>query len=180
MSRVGKKPITLPAGVKVEIKDDQIVVNGPRGRVSNRLPSGITVEQAEGGLIVNRLEETPQARALHGLARSLVNNMVVGVTAGYTRVLELVGVGYRAAMQGKNLVLNVGFSHPVVVEPEETLEIEVPKATQIIIKGIDKQQVGNFAAKIRQLQPPEPYKGKGIRYEGERVRRKVGKTGIAT
>ncbi len=177
MSRIGKKPILLPSGVKVEIEDRKISVKGPKGYLTNELPPGITVEQAADSLVVHRPAETPQYRALHGLARTLINNMVIGVTEGYSRTLELVGVGYRAVKQGKNLVLSIGFSHPVVLEPEGTLEIEVPKANQIIISGIDKQQVGNFAAKIRHLHPPEPYKGKGIRYEGERVRHKVGKTG---
>ena len=177
MSRIGKKPIPLPSGVKVELADGKITVEGPKGRLISELPSGITVEKEADSLIVERPEETPRYRALHGLARTKINNMVIGVTNGYSRTLELVGVGYRAIKQGKNLVLNIGFSHPVVMEPEGTLEIEVPKVNQIIITGIDKQQVGNFAAKIRQLHPPEPYKGKGIRYEGEWVRHKVGKTG---
>ncbi len=177
MSRIGKKPISLPTGVKVEIEDRIITVKGPRGRLTGELPPGITVRQEGESLVAERPEDTPRCRALHGLARSLISNMVIGVTAGFSRTLELVGVGYRAAKQGHNLVLNIGFSHPVVLEPEETLEIEVPKANQIIITGIDKQQVGNFAAKIRHYHPPEPYKGKGIRYEGERVRHKVGKTG---
>ena len=177
MSRIGKKPISLPSGVKVEIEEGRISVKGPKGQLTGKLPRGITVEQAGSGLTVHRPVDNPQSRALHGLARTLIKNMVVGVTEGYTRTLELVGVGYRAAKQGKNLVLNVGFSHPVVLEPEGTIEIEVPKTNQIIVKGIDKQQVGNFAAKIRHIHPPEPYKGKGIRYEGERVRHKVGKTG---
>ncbi len=177
MSRIGKKPILLPLGVKVEIENSKIVVKGPKGLLAGELPPGITVEQTADSLLVHRPAEPSHHQALHGLARTLINNMVIGVTEGYSRTLELVGVGYRAVKQGKNLVLNIGFSHPVVLEPEETLEIEVPKTNQIIISGIDKQQVGNFAAKIRHLHPPEPYKGKGIRYEGERVRHKVGKTG---
>ncbi|HHX87908.1 MAG TPA: 50S ribosomal protein L6 [Firmicutes bacterium] len=177
MSRIGRKPITLPAGVEVKIEEGKVSVKGPKGQLTGELPRGITVEQTGNGLTVHRQVDSHQSRALHGLARTLINNMVIGVTEGYSRTLELVGVGYRAAKQGKNLVLNIGFSHPVVLEPEGTIEIEVPKNNQIIVKGIDKQQVGNFAAKIRHIHPPEPYKGKGIRYEGERVRHKVGKTG---
>lgn len=177
MSRTGKKPIILPQGVQIQLEEDVITVQGPRGRLTQKLPPQIEVEQQEGTLLVKRPGDGPEQRSLHGLARTLIDNMVTGVTAGFSRTLELVGVGYRAALQGEKLVLNVGFSHPVVFEPEENLAIEVPTPTRIIIRGIDKQQVGNFTAGIRKVHPPEPYKGKGIRYENERVRRKVGKAG---
>lgn len=177
MSRTGKKPIVLPQGVQVKVQGRDITVKGPKGQLSYELPSEISVEQQDGVLHMLRFNDTPRHRALHGLARSLVYNMVVGVTEGFSRTLELVGVGYRASMQGNKLVLNIGFSHPVVIEPEQNLEIEAPSATRVVIRGIDNQQVGNFAAQIRKIYPPEPYKGKGIRYENERVRHKVGKTG---
>jgi len=177
MSRTGKKPITVPQGVQVQIEGNNITVKGPKGQLSRELPGEISVELEDGCIRVKRHSDRPQHRALHGLTRSLIDNMITGVTDGFTRTLELVGVGYRASMQGKNLVLNVGFSHPLVFEPEPNLEIEVPSNTKVLIKGIDKQQVSNFAAVIRKKSPPEPYKGKGIRYENEQVRRKVGKTG---
>ncbi len=177
MSRTGRKPITLPQGVQVQLEGRNIIVQGPKGRLTHKLPPQITVEQQQGKLLVERCGDEPEQRSLHGLARSLIDNMVTGVTKGFSRNLELVGVGYRAMLQGEKLVLNVGYSHPVVFEPEENLEIEVPTATRIIIRGIDKQQVGNFAAGIRKVHPPEPYKGKGVRYENERIRRKVGKAG---
>ena len=177
MSRTGRKPIPVPQAVQVRLDGNKIHVKGPRGELYRELPPDIIIEQEEGWLFVKRPSDSPQQRAMHGLTRTLVDNMVVGVTEGYTRTLELVGVGYRAAKQGDNLVLNIGFSHPVVFEPEANMEIEVPSNTKVIIKGIDKQQVGNFAAVIRRVYPPEPYKGKGIRYENEKVRRKVGKAG---
>lgn len=177
MSRTGRKPIVLPQGVRIRLEEGFITVQGPRGSLTRELPPQITVEQKDGLLLVGRPGDEPEQRSLHGLARSLIDNMVTGVTEGFSRTLELAGVGYRAALQGSKLVLSIGFSHPVVFEPEESLEIEVPTATRIIIRGIDKQQVGNFAAGIRRVYPPEPYKGKGIRYENERVRHKVGKAG---
>lgn len=177
MSRTGRKPISLPDTVQVQVEGQQITVKGPRGELSREIPRDMTVDQENGWLFVKRPTDSPQHRALHGLTRSLVHNMVVGVTEGFSRTLELVGVGYRASMQGGNLFLNIGFSHPVVFEPERNIEIEVPSATRIVVKGIDRQQVGNFTAGIRKVFPPEPYKGKGIRYENELVRRKVGKAG---
>jgi len=177
MSRTGRKPISVPQGVQVRLDGNIINVDGPKGRLVHELPPEMMIEQEEGLILVKRPTNSPRHRALHGLTRTLISNMVVGVTDGYSRALELVGVGYRAAKQGDNLVLNIGFSHPVVFKPEQNIEIEVPSNTRIIIKGIDKQQVGNFAAVVRRIYPPEPYKGKGIRYENEQVRRKVGKAG---
>jgi large subunit ribosomal protein L6 len=177
MSRIGKKPIDVPEKVQIEVVNNRITVKGPRGQLTMEIPRAMLVEQAEGRLTVKRPSDSPEHRALHGLTRTLIQNMITGVTEGFSRALELVGVGYRANLQGKNLVLNVGLSHPVVFEPEENMEIEVPAPNKIIVKGIDKQRVGNFAAVIRKVYPPEPYKGKGIRYAGEQVRHKVGKTG---
>ena len=177
MSRIGKMPITVPEKVQVEISGSTITVKGPKGLLSREIPRSIAVEEKEGQLLVKRASDALEHRALHGLTRTLIQNMIIGVTEGFTRVLELVGVGYRANLQGKKLTLNVGFSHPVVFDAEENIEFEVPNPNQIIVKGIDKQQVGNLAAVIRKVYPPEPYKGKGIRYAGEQVRRKVGKAG---
>ncbi len=177
MSRTGRKPIAVPQGVQVQVDDNEITVKGPKGQLFMKVHSEMIVEQEEGWINVRRPSDIPHHRALHGLTRSLIFNMIVGVTEGYSRTLELVGVGYRASKQGNNLVLNIGFSHPVVFEPYDNMEIEVPSNTKVIVKGIDKQQVGNFAAGIRKVYPPEPYKGKGIRYENEIVRRKVGKSG---
>ena len=177
MSRIGKKPIAVPDRVQVEIDNGNITVSGPLGRLSRKIPDPITVEREEGQLTVKRASDSVTDRSLHGLTRTLIQNMITGVTEGFSRTLELVGVGYRANLQGKKLTINIGFSHPVVFEAEENMELEVPSPTQIVVNGIDKQQVGNFAAVIRKVHPPEPYKGKGIRYAGEQVRRKVGKAG---
>ncbi len=177
MSRTGKKPVAVPDKVDVQLEGRRVDVKGPKGSLSLELPPDMIVEKQEGSLHVKRPSDSPRHRALHGLTRSLIHNMVEGVTDGYSKSLELVGVGYRAALQGRKLVLNVGFSHPVVFDPGDNLEIEVPSPTKIVVKGIDKQQVGNLAAVIRRTYPPEPYKGKGIRYENENVRRKVGKAG---
>jgi large subunit ribosomal protein L6 len=177
MSRTGKKPVIVPANVEVQLDGSNIKVKGPRGQLSQELPQEMIIEQEKDQILVKRPSDSPQHRALHGLTRTLIDNMVVGVTEGYSRNLELVGVGYKAAMQGKKLVLNIGFSHPVEFEPGENVEIEVPSPTKITVKGIDKQKVGNLAAVIRKTYPPEPYKGKGIRYENEYVRQKVGKAG---
>jgi large subunit ribosomal protein L6 len=177
MSRTGKKPVAVPDKVEVQIDGRNIAVRGPKGQLSRELPREMIIEQEEGWLFVRRPSDSPQHRALHGLTRTLIDNMITGVTEGYSRNLELVGVGYKAALQGKKLVLNVGYSHPVEFEPGDNMEIEVPSATKIIVRGIDKQQVGNLAAVIRRTFPPEPYKGKGIRYENENVRQKVGKAG---
>ena len=176
MSRIGRAPIPLPGGVDVTVADGRITVRGPRGTLEQALPPDMTVRQDDGVLLVERPDDARQHRALHGLTRSLVNNMVVGVTAGFTRDLEIVGVGYRAAAQGPNrLELALGFSHPVVVEAPEGITFEVPAPTRISVKGNDKQAVGQVAAEIRSIRKPEPYKGKGVRYAGEVVRRKAGK-----
>jgi large subunit ribosomal protein L6 len=175
MSRIGKKPIELPAGVSVSIDPGRVMVNGPLGELTQQVPQRMKIEQGDGELTVTRPTERGDDRALHGLTRSLVANMVEGVTKGYERKLEIQGVGYRAALRGTSLELSVGFSHPVVLEPRQGISFEVPTPTEVIVKGIDKQQVGQTAAEVRRVRPPEPYKGKGIRYEGEYVRRKVGK-----
>ena len=175
MSRIGKTPIELPAGVSVALSPGRVMVNGPLGELSRDVPQRMTIEQAEGTLTVKRPTDRGEDRALHGLTRTLVANMVEGVTKGFEKRLEIQGVGYRATLQGANLELNVGFSHSVRIQPRPGISFEVPTPTEIVVKGIDKQQVGQTAAEIRKVRPPEPYKGKGIRYEREYVRRKVGK-----
>ncbi|HYT51342.1 MAG TPA: 50S ribosomal protein L6 [Gaiellaceae bacterium] len=175
MSRIGKQPIELPSGVNVAISPGRVQVNGPLGELSQNVPARMQIDQDDGTLVVKRPTERGDDRALHGLTRSLVANMVEGVTKGFEKRLELQGVGYRAALRGTDLELNVGFSHPVVIKPPQGISFEVPDATTVLVKGIDKQQVGEIAAQVRKVRPPEPYKGKGIRYEGEYVRRKVGK-----
>ncbi len=177
MSRTGKKPVAVPENVKVQFEGNYITVTGPKGQLSRELHREMIIEQNEGWIMVKRPSENPQHRALHGLTRTLIDNMIKGVTEGYSRSLELVGVGYRAALEGDKLVLNVGFAHPVIFTPGDNMAIEVPSPTKIVVKGIDKQQVGNLAAVIRKTYPPEPYKGKGIRYENELVRQKAGKAG---
>ena len=185
MSRIGKLPVPLPAGVVIQnAEDGTLTVKGPKGTLSRRVHPDMTIEVSDGTLLVKRPTDTQTHRALHGLTRSLVNNMVVGVSAGYKKVLEIEGVGYRAAKDGKRLVLSLGFSHQVPVEPLEGVDFEVGQDTAtrrpvVTISGIDKEVVGQQAAVIRRLKPPEPYKGKGIRYQGELVRRKVGKSGKA-
>ena len=175
MSRIGRKPITVPSGVEVQITPGNVTVKGPKGTLSERINPDMTVTLEDGTLTVARPTDRGDHRALHGLTRSLVANMVTGVTEGFEKRLEIQGVGYRATLQGVNLELNVGFSHSVRVQPRPGISFEVPTPTEIIVKGIDKQQVGQTAAEIRKVRPPEPYKGKGIRYEREYVRRKVGK-----
>jgi large subunit ribosomal protein L6 len=175
MSRIGNTPIELPAGVSVSLSPGRVMVNGPLGELSQNVPQRISIEQRDGELVVTRPTERGEDRALHGLTRSLVANMVEGVTKGFEKTLEVQGVGYRAAMRGADLELNVGFSHPVVKKVPQGITFEVPQPTQILVKGIDKQHVGQVAAEVRAVRPPEPYKGKGIRYAGEYVRRKVGK-----
>ena len=175
MSRIGKQPIPVPAGVTVAIEADRVRVNGPKGELSERIPGAITVEQADEQLLVKRPTDRGEHRALHGLTRSLVANMVEGVTAGYQKVLEIQGVGYRAQRKGSDLELALGYSHPVSVKAPDGIEFEVASPTRIVVRGISKQLVGEVAANIRKQRPPEPYKGKGIHYEGEHVRRKVGK-----
>ncbi|MGB4503722.1 MAG: 50S ribosomal protein L6 [Syntrophaceticus sp.] len=178
MSRVGRLPVTVPAGVEVKIKDNLVEVKGPKGKLVKEIHPDIQISQDGNKLYITRTTDQKEHRALHGLTRSLVQNMVDGVEKGFTKSLELVGVGYRAAMQGKKLVLTVGYSNQVEVEPDEGTEIEVPAANKIIVKGIDKEKVGALAAKIRSVRKPEPYKGKGIKYENEVIRRKAGKAGI--
>ena len=175
MSRIGKQPIELPSGVNVAISPGRVQVNGPLGELSQTVPARMQIDQENGNLVVKRPTERGDDRALHGLTRSLLANMVEGVTKGFEKRLELQGVGYRAAVRGADLELNVGFSHPVVIKPPQGISFDVPDATTVLVKGIDKQQVGEIAAQVRKVRPPEPYKGKGIRYEGEYVRRKVGK-----
>jgi large subunit ribosomal protein L6 len=175
MSRIGKKPIEVPAGVIVSLDPGRVTVSGPKGELRQEVPQRMKIEQEDGSIVVTRPTERGEDRALHGLTRSLIANMVEGVTNGFQKRLEIQGVGYRAALAGTNLELQVGYSHPVRITPRQGIEFEVPIPTQIVVKGIDKQVVGQTAAEIRKVRPPEPYKGKGIRYEGEFVRRKVGK-----
>lgn len=178
MSRIGNKEIIVPAGVTVSVDESNLVsVKGPKGTLTEKIAKDMIIEQSEGKLSVKRPSEKKEHKSLHGLSRTLINNMIVGVTEGYSKKLEIVGVGYRAAKQGKKLTLSLGFSHPVEMQDPEGIEVEVPTQTEIIVKGINKQQVGNYAAKIRDWRKPEPYKGKGIKYSGERIRRKEGKTG---
>src|SRR5215218_4750011 len=175
MSRIGRKPIPVPAGVAVAIEPERVTVNGPRGELSERIHRDITVAQDGEDLVVTRPTDRGEHRALHGLTRSLVANMVEGVTAGFEKRLEIQGVGYRAQLKGRDLELALGYSHPVPIKAPEGIEFEVPQPTRVIVKGNSKQQVGETAAIIRKQRPPEPYKGKGIRYQGEYVARKVGK-----
>ncbi len=177
MSRVGKKPIEIPSGVTVTLDGNTVTVKGAKGELTRSFNPDITISVEENIINVSRPSEAKAHRALHGTTRALLANMVEGVSNGYQKSLELIGVGYRAQKQGTKLVLNVGYSHPVEFEAENGIEIEVPSNTKIIVKGISKERVGALAAKIRDVRPPEPYKGKGIRYEGEFVRRKEGKTG---
>jgi large subunit ribosomal protein L6 len=175
MSRIGRKPIEIPTGVNVAVDPGRVMVNGPLGELQQQLPQRMKIERDGDALVVSRPTERGDDRALHGLTRTLVANMVEGVTKGFEKRLEIHGVGYRAALRGTSLELNVGYSHPVVKDAPAGITFEVLVPTQVVVKGIDKQQVGQIAAEIRKVRPPEPYKGKGIRYEGEYVRRKVGK-----
>ena len=177
MSRIGREPIDLPAGVEAKIDGQNITVKGPKGELSMVAHPNITVKQEGNVLHVTRPNDLKENRALHGLTRSLVHNMVVGVSTGYQKTLDVNGVGYRVALEGQKLVMNLGYSHQVFVEPPAGITIEVPNPNQIVIKGADKQLVGQFAAEVREKRPPEPYKGKGIKYSDEVIRRKVGKTG---
>jgi large subunit ribosomal protein L6 len=179
MSRIGNLPINIPAGLNIDVSNDNIVkVKGPKGELSTKINSDMKLSVKDGVLTVARPTDRKDHRALHGLSRALINNMVVGVSDGFKKTLKIIGVGYRAAKQGNKIVLNLGFSHPVEIEEEKGITFDVPDQTTVVISGIDKQQVGEVAAKIRKIRPPEPYKGKGIRYEDEDVRRKVGKTGM--
>src|SRR5438874_12661161 len=175
MSRIGKRPIEIPSGVTVSLDPGRVAVAGPLGTLQQQVPARMQLAQEEGVVTVTRPTERGEDRALHGLTRTLIANMVEGVTKGFEKRLEIQGGGYRAALKGTDLELNVGYSHTVTIKPRTGIEFEVPVPTQIVVKGTDKQVVGQTAAEIRKVRPPEPYKGKGIRYEGEYVRRKVGK-----
>ena len=175
MSRIGKRPIEIPSGVTVSIDPGRVAVAGPLGTLQQQVPQRIAIEQQDGQIVVTRPTDRGDDRALHGLTRTLVANMVEGVTKGFEKRLEIQGVGYRAALRGTDLELSVGYSHPVLIKPRQGITFDVPAPTQVVVKGTDKQQVGQTAAEIRKVRPPEPYKGKGIRNEGEYVRRKVGK-----
>ena len=175
MSRIGRKPIAVPDGVTIDVKPGRVAVKGPRGELSQAVSPAMKVTQSNGDLTVERPTDRGEHRALHGLTRSLIANMVEGVTDGFEKRLEIQGVGYRAQLRGRDLELALGYSHPVEVDAPEGIEFEVPAPTQVVVRGIDKQLVGEIAARIRRSRPPEPYKGKGIRYAGEHVRRKVGK-----
>lgn len=177
MSRIGKRPVSIPSGVEVNIEGNVVTVKGPKGTLTQEMHSHINIVVENQEIVVTRPDDQPLSRSLHGLTRTLIANMVEGVTNGFSKGLDMVGVGYRASKQGNKLVLAVGKSHPVELIPYEGLEVEVPAPNKILIKGMDKQLVGAFAANVRKERPPEPYKGKGIKYEGEVIRRKVGKTG---
>jgi len=177
VSRIGRAPVKIPDGVKVEVDRRSVRVTGPKGELAVPVGRGVTVRQEDGRLVFERASESPEHKAMHGLTRTLVQNAVTGVTEGFSKTLQISGVGYRAQLQGRNLTLQVGYSHPVVIEPREGIELEVPNQTTIVVRGIDKQRVGQTAAEIRAVRPPEPYKGKGIRYADEQIRRKVGKAG---
>ncbi|MEI7813284.1 MAG: 50S ribosomal protein L6 [Coriobacteriia bacterium] len=175
MSRIGKQPIPVPSGVEVKIDGSTVTVKGPKGELTQTFTDVLAIEMQDGTLVVTRPDDSRTARSLHGLTRTLVANMVIGVSDGFSKNLEIVGVGYRAILKGSDLELQLGFSHPVVITAEQGITFEVPQPTRITVRGIDKQQVGQVAADIRKWRKPEPYKGKGVRYEGERVRRKLGK-----
>ena len=175
MSRIGKHPITVPAGVTVKVEDNFVSVKGPKGELSRQISKILKIEQKDGVITVTRPNDERESRSLHGLSRTLINNMIVGVTDGFSKTLEIQGVGYRAAMKGKAINFTLGFSHPVVMEPPAGITFEVPSPSSIVVSGINKETVGAVAAEIRTIRPPEPYKGKGVRYAGEYVARKVGK-----
>src|SRR5438270_4614764 len=175
MSRIGKQPIPLPTGVEVFVEPELVRVTGPKGQLEERVARDMQIERTDGEVVVRRPTDRGEHRALHGLTRSLIASMVEGVTNGFEKRLEIQGVGYRAALRGRDVELQVGYSHPVTIKAPEGIEFEVPAPTQVVVRGISKQQVGEIAARIRKVRPPEPYKGKGIRYQGEYVARKVGK-----
>ena len=177
MSRIGKMPITVPAGVTVTIEDNHVTVKGPKGELARQINKHMKLTMDNGVITVERPDDEKESRSLHGLSRTLINNMIIGVTQGFSKTLEINGVGYRAAKHGQNINFTLGFSHPVVKEPPAGITFEVPAPNKIVVSGADKEVVGAVAADIRTLRPPEPYKGKGIRYEGEHVRRKIGKAG---
>jgi large subunit ribosomal protein L6 len=178
MSRIGNNPVPFPGGVEIKVNGPEVSVKGSKGTLERVFDSRISFEVGEGEIVVSRANDERETRALHGLSRALLNNMVVGVSQGYQKNLEMIGVGYRASLKGDSIELLVGYSHPVLVAAPDGIEFEVPEATKISVKGIDKQLVGQVAADIRNVRPPEPYKGKGIRYVGEHVRRKAGKAGV--
>ncbi len=177
MSRIGKAPVSVPGNVEMNISGQEITVRGPKGELTVFLGRGVSVRQGDGEVLVERQSDAPEHRAMHGLTRSLIQNAVIGVTDGFTKTLQIAGVGYRGALQGQDINLQVGYSHPVTITPREGIDFEMPNATTIVVRGIDKQRVGQQAAEIRRVRPPEPYKGKGIRYSDEQIRRKVGKAG---
>lgn len=177
MSRIGKVPVALPKGVDVKVDKNEVLVKGPRGEMRFTMPTRVSVERKDGQVLVTRHGDDKQAKAFHGLTQRSIKNMVIGVTDGFKKELEIQGVGYRAAVEGSKLTMQLGYSHPIIFDAPKGIKIETPKPTSIIVSGHDKQQVGQMAAEIRGFRPPEPYKGKGIRYVGEYVRRKVGKTG---
>ncbi|WP_136193645.1 MULTISPECIES: 50S ribosomal protein L6 [Actinomyces] len=178
MSRIGRLPVPVPAGVDVTIEGNDVTVKGPKGTLTRTIAQPLTVErQEDGSILVTRPDDERRSRSLHGLSRTLINNMVIGVTDGYSKQLEIVGTGYRAVQKGSSIELSLGFSHTVVVDAPEGIELKVDGTSKVIVSGISKEQVGEVAANIRKIRPPEPYKGKGVRYAGENVRRKVGKAG---
>lgn len=177
MSRIGKMPIVIPEGVTIDIEGSKVTVKGPKGTLSQEFSSEMAIKMEDGHIVISRPSDDPTHRALHGLTRALLNNMVIGVTKGFEKNLELAGVGYRAAVNGKKLVLTVGYSHPVEMDPGDDLTVEVPAPNKIKISGISKEKVGMFAANVREVRPPEPYKGKGIKYADEVIKRKAGKAG---
>jgi large subunit ribosomal protein L6 len=177
MSRIGRAPVAVPDKVEIDISDRTVKVKGPKGELSVPLGRGVEIRQEDAELIVERQSNTPDHRAMHGLTRSLIQNAVTGVTDGFAKTLVIQGVGYRGSLQGQDINLQVGYSHPIMISPREGIEFEMPNPTTIVVRGIDKQRVGQMAAEIRRVRPPEPYKGKGIRYSDEQIRRKVGKAG---
>ncbi|MCA1731219.1 MAG: 50S ribosomal protein L6 [Actinobacteria bacterium] len=177
MSRIGKAPVEVPDKVEIDVSGREIKVKGPKGELTVPVGKGVEVKQENGNIVVERASEAPEHRAMHGLTRSLIQNAVTGVTDGFAKTLVIQGVGYRGALQGQDINLQVGYSHPVTINPREGIDFEMPNATTIVVRGIDKQRVGQMAAEIRKVRPPEPYKGKGIRYSDEQIRRKVGKAG---
>jgi large subunit ribosomal protein L6 len=177
MSRIGRAPVEVPNNVEVDVSGQTIRVKGPKGELTVPVGRGVEVKQEDGSLVLERASDSPDHKAMHGLTRSLLQNAVTGVTDGFAKTLLIQGVGYRGALQGRDINLQVGYSHPVTMSPREGIDFEMPNATTIVVRGIDKQRVGQMAAEIRKVRPPEPYKGKGIRYSDEQIRRKVGKAG---